>query len=217
MRTSLYPLIACCLLMTAIITACGGGEQKSELDKLTEAAEQMGKAAQEMGKSAEEMATGATGESEPQPAVSFKVLMNYLPGDFGDMERQDPEGESMTMGSWNYSQASVNYRGPDNAHAEVEIFDYAYIPMLYSSFRMMWKMNYNKESSRGYERTTDIGDYPAIEKWTAESQNAEVTVLVGDRYIVSVKTRNLPEDAARDLLGMIDLKGLAKEKAQSPA
>lgn len=218
MRNTHSILLICCLLTGFMVTACGGdGEQKSELDKLTETAENMGKAAEEMGKAAEDMATGTSDDTEPQPAVSFRVLMDYLPEEFKDLERGEPEGESMTMGKWTYSKADISFRGNDGEYADLQIFDYAYIPMLYSSFRMAWKMNYNKESSRGYERTAEIRGYPAVEKWTEKSQKAELNVLVGDRFIVTVKTRGMPESAARELLGKVDLQSLAKEEAEDPA
>ncbi len=217
MRNTYSILLTCCLLTAFMVTACGGdGEQKSELDKLAEAAENMGKAAEEMGKSAEEMATGATADVEPQPAVSFRVLMDYLPEEFHSLETDGAEGETMTMGNWNYSQAKIRFRG-EREQANVDIFDYAYIPMLYSSFRMMWKMKYAKESSSGYERTTEIEGFPAIEKWKESNETGEITVLVGDRFIVTVKTSWIGEDATRELLDSIDLKSLANETSENPA
>ena len=216
MRKTSSILLGCCLLTALMVTACGGGEQKSELEKIAKAAENMGKAAEEMGKTAEEMATATTGDGEPQPAVSFRVLMEYLPTEFQGLESSEPEGESMTMGNWTYSRASVRFR-EDRKQADVDIFDYAYIPMLYSSFRMMWGMNYNKESSSGFERTTEIAGFPAIEKWRASNETGEITVLVGDRFIVTAKTSRIGEDATRELLNKINLKSLANEKAENPA
>lgn len=218
MRTTHTTLLVCCMLSALLFTACGGDkEEKSDLDKFAEAAENMGKAAKEMGKSAEEMATNEAEDVEPQPAVNFRVLMGYLPTEFRGLESTEPEGETMTMGEYTYSKASVRFRGEDRMMADVDIFDYAYIPMLYSSFRMMWRMKYAKESSRGYERTTEISGFPAIEKWKESNETGEITVLVGDRFIVTVKTSWIGEDATRELLDMIDLKALAKEKAQQPA
>lgn len=216
MRNTYSILLSCCLLAAFTVTACGGGEEKSELEKIAEAAENMGKAAEEMGKTAEDMATGTTGDMEPQPAVSFRVLMDYLPQEFKGLETEGAEGETMTMGNWNYSQASIRFRG-EREQANAEIFDYAYIPMLYSSFRMMWRMKYAKESSSGYERTTEIEGYPAIEKWKESNETGEITVLVGDRFIVTVKTSWIGEDATRELLDKIDLKSLANEEAENPA
>lgn len=219
MRTFQTSLLLCCLFSVVLISACGGNgeDQKSELDKLADAAEEMGKAAEDAGRSAEEMVAGPDEDQEPKPAVSFRVLMDYLPQEFADLETGEPEGESMTMGKWTYSKADISFRGNDGEYADLQIFDYAYIPMLYSSFRMAWKMNYNKESSRGYERTAEIRGYPAVEKWTEKSRKAELNVLVGDRFIVTVKTRGMPESAARELLGKVDLQSLAKEEAEDPA
>lgn len=215
MKTSFPLLMVLGLLSVSLITACGG-DQKSELDKLSDAAEEMADQAEKMAETAQDMTTEVTGDKEPQPAIHFKVLMTYLPTAFGDLEPGKPKGESASIGNWNYSSAEVRFRGPENSNVEVEIFDYAYISMLYASFNMMFKMNFNKESSEGFERTTEIGGYPAIEKWVEAQQNGEATVLVGERYIVTVNSHGLPEATPREVLESMNLSGLASEKADVP-
>jgi uncharacterized protein YbjQ (UPF0145 family) len=213
MRKSFSLLLLAALVSGTFLAACGGKEsgeaEKSSLDKLAEAAEDMSKAA-------EEMATGASEEREPQPAVSFRVLMDFLPKSFHDLQPGEPEGESASYGNWNFSTAKVKFTGLERSFVEVEVFDYAYISMLYASFRMMWKMNFNRESSKGYERTVEIAGWPAIEKWEVDAERAEATALVGDRFIVTVKSRFMPEDTPRQMLEMMDLQELASKKAATP-
>lgn len=216
MRKSLSIVLFLALLSSLPLAGCGGGgdenaaqEEKSELEKLADAADEMAKAA-------EDMASGTTEEREPVPAVSFRVLMKYLPAEFLDLQRMEPEGESASYGNWNFSQASVKFTGPENAWVELEVFDYAYISMLYAPFRMMWKMGYNRESSKGYERTTEIAGYPAVEKWSIDSERAEATVLVGDRFIVTATSRKMPEGTPRQILEEMGLQDLAEEKADTP-
>jgi len=88
--------------------------------------------------------------------------------------------------------------------------------MLYAPFRMMWKMGYDRESSKGYERTTEIAGYPAVEKWSIDSERAEATVLVDDRFIVTATSRKMPEGTPRQMLEEMGLQELAKEKADTP-
>ncbi len=215
MRNSLSIVLFLALLAATVFAACGGNEEKASEDEKS-SLEQLADAADEMAQAAEEAATGTTEQREPEPAVSFRVLIQYLPESFLDLETKGPEGESASYGNWQFSQASVKFTGMENASAEVQIFDYAYIPMLYAPFRMMWKMNYNRESSKGYERTTEIAGYPAVEKWAIDSERAEVTVLVGDRFIVTTKSRKMPEGTPRQLLDDMDLPKLAAEKADTP-
>lgn len=216
MKSSIPLLLLLGLFSMALFTACGGGDQKSELEKLSDAAEEMAEKAGDMAEQAQEMATSISDDHEPQPAVHFKVLINYLPDGFGDLERGEPRGEKASMGNWAYSSAEVTFTGMDNSSVHVEIHDYAYISMLYATFNMVFKMGFEEESSEGFKRTTEIAGYPAIEEWREESQRGEATILVGERFIVTVTSRNLPHDMPRQIIETMDLSGLAKETAETP-
>jgi len=85
--------------------------------------------------------------------------------------------------------------------------------MLYAPYQMLLKMNYNRESTKGYERSTKIGEYPAFEKWEENSKNATVNILLGDRFIVNVETSGLGEGSARKIVVEMKLKELASQKA----
>lgn len=199
-----------------LLAGCGGksgdsaNEEKSELDKLSEAAQNMATAAEEASK-------GLSDDRKPEPPVSFKVLMTYLPKQIDEMKQENARGETATMAEWTYSQASADYNGPDGKSASVEIFDYAYIGMLYAPIKMWMKMKINRESTEGFERTTEIAGFPAHERYDREGEHSETTVLVGDRFIVTVKTHTMPEDMPRQIAEQMGLERLAKEKGQAPA
>lgn len=216
MRTFLKIPLLPALLGILLLGGCGGKddgaatEEKGVFDQLSDAA----KNAQTM---AEEIAAEGSADREPQPPVSFKVLLTYLPGQIDEMKKENPRGETSTMGEWNYSSASADYRGPEGKSARVEILDYAYIGMLYAPVRMWLKMKINRESTEGFERTTEVAGYPAYEKWNISGEHAEVTVLVGDRFIVNIDTRKMPENMPREIAQSMGLEKLAKEKGQPPA
>ncbi len=205
-----------CVLGVLLLAACGGknsdtaGEEKSDLQKLTEAAENMATAAEEAGK-------GLGEDRDPVPPVSFKVLLGYLPAQIDDMKKDNPRGETSTMGEWTFSQASADYNGEEGKSASVEIFDYAYIGMMYAPIRMWLKMKINRESTEGYERTTEIAGFPAYEKFENSDQHSEATILVGDRFIVTIDSRQMPEDTPRHVAENMELRKLAKESTKAPA
>lgn len=190
------------------LAACGGDGSgnvtrtaDNSLAGFTQAMTQIQKAAE-----------GVTGASnrKPVPPVSFKVLIDYIPKSMGDMKGDPPKGETTTAGQWQYSQAEANYRSEDgNRHADVGIFDYAHIPMLYVPFQMMLNMKVNTESTEGYEHSVQIAGFPAYEKWTINGGESEVVVMVGDRFVVKTSTRGLGEGSARKIVEGMDLKGLA--------
>jgi len=192
--------------------ACGGDQPAQDANQ---ALSQLTKAATQMAEQAQQMAGGATGlagkDSKPVPPVSFKTLIDYLPKELGGMKPSEPEGETTTAGQWQYSQASVNFSGGEGESAEVGIFDYAHISMLYLPFQMALKMKVSQESTRGYSRSGDVDGFPALEEWNKDDRRSEVTVLVGDRFVVTAKMRRGEEGAAREIVKKVDLKGLAKE------
>ncbi len=152
---------------------------------------------------------------EPVPPVSFKILMNYLPKEVSGLKAEKPRGESVQWEKWNHSNANAEFRSEnDNQSAHVNIYDYAYISNLYLPYQMLFKMKFNRESSEGYEKSTEMNGMPTFEKWNEEGKDNEVTVLVGKRFIVHVQTNEMPEGSARKIAEGIDLSGLAGEGAK---
>ena len=152
---------------------------------------------------------------EPVPPVSFKVLMNYLPKEVGGLKAEKPRGESVQWDKWTHSTANVDFRSEtDNQNVRVNIYDYAYISNLYLPYQMMFKMKFERESSEGYEKSTELNGMPTFEKWNEENKDNEVTVLVGKRFIVQVETDEMPEGSARKIAEGMDLNGLASESSK---
>jgi hypothetical protein len=182
------------------VYACGDAKPDSNnpLAQLTAAAEQMQKAAE-----------GFTTDRKPVPPVGFRELIEFLPERMPGMKAAEPKGETTTAGSWQYSQAEVDFRSADGRqHADVGIFDYAHIPMLYVPFTMLLNMNVARESTEGYEKSVKVSGYPAFEKWS-KNGNSEIVVLVADRFVVKSDTRGLGEGSARKIVERLDLKRLA--------
>jgi hypothetical protein len=195
---------ALAIALATNLSACGGSDKPvsgNPLSQLTSAVSQMEKMSKGMADAA---------NRKPVPPVSFKVLIEYLPQSLDGMKADAPKGQTTTAGEWQYSQAENNYRSEDgNKSAKVGLFDYAHIPMLYAPVQMIMSMNMNTESTEGYERNTKIGGFPAHEKWTKNGEENEVTILVGDRFVVSTTTRGVGEDSAKKIAESLDLKGLA--------
>jgi hypothetical protein len=180
--------------------ACGDSkpEANNPLAQLTAAANQMQKAAE-----------GFTANRKPVPPVAFRELIGFLPTRMAGMKADEPKGETTTAGTWQYSQAEVDFRAEDGKRsADIGIFDYAHIPFLYVPFNMILNMNVSKESTEGYEKSVKVKGYPAFEKWH-RGGNSEIVVLVGDRFIVKSETRGLGEGSARKIVEGLNLKGLA--------
>ena len=182
--------------------ACGQDkpDPNNPLDQLVAAAEQMQKATE-----------GFTSNRKPVPPVSFRELIELLPDEMAGMKRDEPKGETTSAGSWQYSQANVDFRSEDGKRsADVGIMDYAHIPFLYVPFNMFLNMKVANESTEGYERSAKIDGYPAFEKWN-KNGNSEALVLVGERFIVKADTRGLGEGAGKKILEDMDISELASK------
>jgi hypothetical protein len=188
------------IALAGLVSACGDADPAPDnpLAQLTAAAEQLQKAAE-----------GFSTTRKPVPPVAFRELIDFLPGRMPGMKAQEPKGETTTAGSWRYSQAEVDFQSEDGKRkADVGIFDYAHIPMLYVPFTMLLNMNVARESTEGYEKSVKVDGYPAFEKWNRNG-NSDIVVLVGDRFIVKSETRGLGEGSAKRIVERLDLKGLA--------
>lgn len=151
---------------------------------------------------------------EPVPPVSFKVLMSYLPGSIDGMNLEKPRGESVKWDKWTHSNAEVSFANENgDQRGSINIFDYAYISNLYLPYQMLFKMKYGRESSEGYEKSTELNGMPAFLKWTEENKDNEITVLVGKRFIVTVRTDGMLEGSAAKIAEGMNLSGLAGESS----
>jgi len=188
-------------VMLAGVAACGDAapDTNNPLAQLTAAAEQMQKAADGLTK------------RKPVPPVAFGELIEFLPRKVAGMKRQEPKGETTKVGSWQYSQAEVDFDSQDGSRSvDVGIFDYAHIPFLYVPFNALIGMNVSKESTDGYQRSTKIAGFPGFEQWNRKG-GSEAVVLLGDRFIVKADARGMGEGAARKVLEGMDLSRLAKK------
>lgn len=217
-RSMHRPVVLLLALGLGLLAACG--------QKLPDPAEQMAQKADEMKKAAEELQKqgeamqetvqgSAQKQHEPVPPVSFKVLIGYLPATVEGLARSQPRGETSSMGSWSHSQAGASY-GSGAKSIELEINDFAYITMLYAPYQMLLKMNYQRESTEGYERSASFRGYPGYEEWKEAQTSGSATVLVNDRFIVTARSNGMPEGSARKAVESIDLKKLAGETAAQP-
>jgi hypothetical protein len=143
----------------------------------------------------------------PVDPVNWRELIVFL-GDIEGWEAQDePEGQTVSMANFKMSQASRDYSSGDK-DLEIEIIDGGYVPMVYQGFLMA--MNYEIDSSDEYVKKITIKDYPGIEKYTYDDEDAEVILLVEDRFLISFKCDNVPDtEELKTIAESFDLDGIA--------
>lgn len=190
-------------LLVATLWSCGGKEEEQATKEPKNAME----AIQQMADKAQEMQ-----EKGPVDPVDFRSLKELLPASAAGLERTEATGEKNGAMGYGISQAQGRYEKED-ASVEVEIMDTGGVGGMAMMGMAAWAMaDVDKETATGYEKTTRINGMKAFEKYDNQSKDGEINVIVGDRFVVNVKGRNVTMDQMKDTLGDMDLAKLAALK-----
>ena len=90
--------------------------------------------------------------------------------------------------------------------------DYAATQGMTEAMAAWSKMEIDRESDTGYEKTTKVGDYPALETYQNDGKSGQLQVFVADRFIVQVTTTNVPADQLKKIGEELKLAKLAESK-----
>ena len=171
--------------------------------------------------------SAAVAQEQAEPAanaakvesIDFRKLKGWLPGELNGIKRKEAGGEKNKVGEMTVSTARATYEkggGDDEANApriELEIIDYGGIKDMAQGMAAVWTAaEIDKESDEGYERTIKVNGHPGMETWQAEGKHGEIQLLVGKRYILTLRTDNVPAEQVKKIAESLDLKALADLK-----
>jgi hypothetical protein len=143
----------------------------------------------------------------PVDPVNWRELIVFLVDIDGWEALDDPDGQTMSMANFKMSQAKRKYFVGDK-NLEIEIVDGGYVPMVYQGFLM--SMNYEIDSSDEYLKKVTIKGFPGIEKYTYDDEEAEVILLVQDRFLINLKCDHVPDtEELKQIAEILDLNGIA--------
>jgi hypothetical protein len=208
--TSRFALVAVAVAAVATL-ACGGSAPQESTPPAatppaaappaTDPAAQAAQAAQGMQQALQQMG------QQTATAVDFEKLVALLP-EVDGWTRGKPKGEQVSMGI-TMSNARVEYQKGE-ASIDLTITDSSFNQLVLSPFTMFLAQGYSERSSDGYSKSAPMGGNPGFEKWENEPKRGEVTVVVGNRFIVNAKGQNLENiDAARAVVQAVNLGTLA--------
>ena len=110
------------------------------------------------------------------------------------------------------SQASADYSGEDGTHLDIKLLNIGNLAGPLGLGLAGWaSVEIDRETETGYEKSTVLGGNKAFEKYDTRSKHGEVKVLVGSRFIVEVRGRNVKVDI-KAAVGKLDLAKLAALK-----
>ncbi len=194
--------------------ACGkSAEQKQAEDTvkaITDAtksgADQMAAGAAAMAKGLEQM-TKASANAE---VVPFETLGAAFPQVNG-WTRDDIKG-STTNFPIKMSESKTYYRDGDS-RIRLEVMDATLAQMMFIPFSAYLSANFSERSSDGYKKGTSVKGEPAFEEVNTKNDTAELTVVVGKRFIVSAHgNKGTGIDKVRAMVEQMDFGKLTSAK-----
>ncbi|MEP0547931.1 MAG: hypothetical protein ABJF88_13430 [Rhodothermales bacterium] len=146
------------------------------------------------------------GEGRAAETVDFRTLRDLLPEELDDFERTDASGERTGIAGFSFSQAEGEYRSDDGERRiSLQIVDAGGIGQMTMLGASWMQLDVDRESSDGYERTTEFEGYPAFEKLrSGERPRSELQLVVADRFFVSANGQNVEMDDLKDALEEVD-------------
>jgi len=161
--------------------------------------------AEKMQEAADQMEKG-----EQTEVINFRELKKLLPKKVAGLNMEDSEGE--TAGGMGFKVSNVEAQYSDESsdkRIDITITDVGGATMALMGIAAWSSLEYEKDTDEGYERTTMIDGHKAFEKYYSANQDGEIGVIVADRFVVTVKGRQIEMDDLKSALNKIDLDDLA--------
>jgi len=151
------------------------------------------------------------------PTVNWRKLAAILTDDLAGLKADgDVKGKTEKAGPMEHSNASRVYKLGDS-RVSVSIADSSAMPLLRAPFAMAAMIS--EDSSEGFKKGTKIEGNTAIAEWRERSKRSEVTMLVGERFVVKVEVNKAEKpEVAQDLIKKLPLTEIASLKPdEAPA
>ena len=207
---------ACCLVAALALTACGGGDDEPAPDEsedmevnvnVSEVTEE------KLERSVRQLADTFTGGEDAVEVVDHKALKDILPKEVAGMTRTSASAERKGAMGFKVSQASAEYRAEEGEGLlSLSIDDIGGVGALAQLGLDMIEFEEDTETENGFKRTGDFKGYRSIEQMQSMGGRSlsEMTVFVGERFIVRIDAQDVPFERVREVADGIDLDALAE-------
>lgn len=146
---------------------------------------------------------------EGKEPIGFRDLKKALPRSLAGVDFEESEGQTSGAFGFKISTVEATYK-EDDSNFEVTLVDVAGVGKLVKSMANWTEFEVDKETRNGYERTTEIDGHPALEKYDERRERGETSILVNDRFIISVKGRGVSERQMRRAVNDINIRKIAR-------
>jgi hypothetical protein len=195
-----------------LVAACGKSDEQKAAEAAAKQMEEAIAAAGAAGATGaaavgNAIAAGALAAGKASDAVDFRVLKELLPEDINGMPRASSDGEKTGAMGFTMSRAEARYQTQGtNASIKIEISDVGAMTGAAAMATYAWAtMEVDRENEAGYEKTTTLKGYRGYEKLDRQSNYAELSLMVGGRFMVELEGNEVGMDALKAALDKIDL------------
>jgi hypothetical protein len=155
-------------------------------------------------------ALGSDGKTESLPPERIK---SFVPESLAGLARQSISAERNAALGMQISKARAAYSDGSQRNLNLEITDTGSLHGL-AGFAANWAgIEEDKQTDTGYEKTYKSGQQLVHEEWDSRNHHGEYSVVIADRYSVSVSGTASDMGELKAALGKIDLAGLAALKS----
>lgn len=232
-RLSLIP--ACCI--ATLLAACGPGPEQVAREQAMKNLEQAAKDMEAAGKKMEGAtakggqdvgaamgdamkalgamagAAGSVAGAGSFDPVDFRKLKEVLPQELAGFEKGDSSGEKNNAFGISVSEAKQSFRSADGSkNIRFEVTDPGSLAGPFALANMWMNVDIDKETSDGYEKTSTASGRKMMEKWNKGSKRGEVTMVVGNRFMVEVNANGVEMNDVKALLAKVDIAKLESMK-----
>lgn len=160
---------------------------------------------------------GGDGKGAVEP-VDFRELKALLPESIAGMKRGEVSGERAAVAGIKASHAQARYADGGGTRLRVKITDTGSLSGFAGMAGAAWAMiDIDRETDRGYEKTSTVDGRKMHEKWNTKDKRGEVDVIVASRFIVEVRATGIEMKDLKQTLKAIDFKKLEALKSAAPA
>lgn len=146
--------------------------------------------------------------------VHFSKLVPFLPDTVEGFVAETPGGSTSSAVGFSLTEVSRTYhKGTEDAEEKVTVRITDGTGNQFFGAAHAAATPFSKETPEGYEKGFTIDGAPAVEKYTNESKEGTLTVLVAGRYLVEISVTGLESAALEEWWKKIDAKKLAELKA----
>lgn len=186
------------------------GKKMEEAGKKMEAAQKSGDPQKQMQAAMEGLGVALGGGKRFEP-VGIEQLKPLVPERFAGLARTSQSAEKGGMAGLQVSKAEARYGDGSGKEVELEVTDTGGAGGL-MALAGWANVQGERESGGRVERTRKEGNRMVHEEFSKDGRDAEFTVVVGDRFVVSARGQSVPIDALRAGVGSLDLGKLESMK-----